>query len=137
MNQMAGTRVCISFLHAYTLVVFASSMQHTATILNILDIISLEHNDASHFNTHPISFTTFYVASEVASTSNNGIIMIIRWIWIHVQLTVMPPIRICNGNGKATSTAIIATSVITEGLVLHYDQRKGFIMEHILGLIQI
>jgi len=110
---MAGTRVCISFLYAHTLVVFASGIQHTATILNILDVISLQHNDASHFNTHPIFFTTLYVASEFAYASNNGIVMIIRWMWIHFQLTVMAPMSIWNGNEKATSTAIIATSFIT------------------------
>ena len=38
MNQIAGTGVYISLLPAYTSILFSSSMKHTASILNYLDI---------------------------------------------------------------------------------------------------
>jgi len=38
MNQIAGTRVYISLLPAYTSILFSSHIKHTANILNYLDI---------------------------------------------------------------------------------------------------
>ena len=38
MNQIAGTRVYIYLLPAYTSILFSSQIEHTASILNYLDI---------------------------------------------------------------------------------------------------
>ena len=39
MYQIAGTRVYISLLPAYTSILFSSCIKHTASILNYLDIM--------------------------------------------------------------------------------------------------
>ena len=63
--------------------------------------------------------------------------MLMPQMLIHFQLTVMAPKSICKGKGKATASAKIPTSVINWRLSLDRDHIKGFISEHIRGLIQI
>jgi len=41
------------------------------------------------------------------------------------------------GKGKATARAKMLTSVINRRLLLDWDHKTGFILEHICGLIQI
>ncbi|KAF8247116.1 hypothetical protein K440DRAFT_310592 [Wilcoxina mikolae CBS 423.85] len=57
--------------------------------------------------------------------------------FIHFQLTAMAPKGSRKGKGKATAGAKMPTSVINRRLSLDRDRIKGFISEHIRGLIRI
>jgi hypothetical protein len=61
--------------------------------------------------------------------------MLMFRMWIHCQLTAMAPKGSSNGMGKAR--AKMPTSVINRRLSLAWDRIKGFIPEHIRGLIRI
>jgi len=56
-------------------------------------------------------------------------------MWIHFQLTVMSPKGSRKGKGKAR--AKMPTSGINQRLSLDWDTIKGFISEHICGVILI
>jgi len=58
-------------------------------------------------------------------------------MWIHFQLAGMAPKGRCKEKGNATAWAKMPTSVRNQGLLLDRDCMKGFIMEHIRGLIRI
>jgi len=94
MYQIAGTRVYISLLPAYTSILFCSRL-------------------------HLHSFLFLY------------------WTHRQHQLAAMAPKGSRKGRGKATARAKMPTSVINRRLWLDQDCMKGFISEHICGLIQI
>jgi hypothetical protein len=56
---------------------------------------------------------------------------------IHFQLTAMAPKGSHNGMGEATARALMLTSGINQCLTLDRNHVKGFVSEHISGLIQI
>jgi len=82
-QQIAGTQVYISLLPAYTSILFSIHIQHTTSILNCPDIMWLAQTNASHSNTHPITYTTLYIPSGLRSASCNCIIMLLMpQMWI-------------------------------------------------------
>jgi len=110
---------------------------NTASILNCLDITWLAQNNAYRSKTHLITYTTLYVHSGLPSATFNCIIMVTPWMWIHFQLAAMAPKGSRKGKGKPTAKAKMPTSVINWRLSLDQDRIKGFIWEHIRGLIWI
>ena len=75
-QEIAGTRVYICLLPAYTSIRFSSRIYHTASIPNSLDLTWPAENNASHSNIHSITYTTLYIPSGLASTTCNCIIMV-------------------------------------------------------------
>jgi len=83
MTQIAGTRVYIYPFFLPTprfsfppILNTLPAIKSTASILNYLDITWLAQNDASHSNTHSITYTTLYVHSVLPSTTFKCIIML-------------------------------------------------------------
>ena len=76
MNQIAGTRVYISLLPAYTSIIFSSRFKPTGSILNYLDITLLAQNNASRSKTHLITCATSSVHSGLPFATFNYIIML-------------------------------------------------------------
>jgi hypothetical protein len=77
MNQtIAGTRVYISLLPAYTSIIFSSHITHTGSILNYLDITWHAQSNSSHSKIHPITYTALYVHFGLVFTTFNYIIML-------------------------------------------------------------
>jgi len=56
---------------------------------------------------------------------------------IHFQLAAMAPKGGCKGKGRATARVNMPILVINRGLSLGRDRIRGFISEHIRGLIRI
>jgi len=75
-NQIAATGVYNSRLPAYTSILFSSRIQHTGSILNCIDITWLAQVNASRSKTHPITYTTLYGPSVVASATCYCIMML-------------------------------------------------------------
>jgi hypothetical protein len=83
------------------------------------------------------TYKTLYVPSGRASATCNCIIMVMPRMLIDFRLTAMAPKASRRGMGKATARANMTTSVINRGQSLDPEHMKGFISEHIRGLIRI
>ena len=114
--QMAGTRVYISLLPAYTSNLISSHIEHTASILDCFDIMRLTQNNSSRSRTHSITYTLSYLPSGLPPAASNCIIMLTQLMKVQFQLTAMDPMSNHKGNGKATAGAEMPTSVINRPL---------------------
>ena len=76
MNQIAGPRVYISILPAFTSIIFASRIKPTGSILNYPDLRGLAQINASRSKTHPITYSPLYIHSGLPFATSNCIIML-------------------------------------------------------------
>jgi hypothetical protein len=132
-QKMAGSQVCISLPPTYISFLFSCHIIHTASIL-ILTSRDLHHT-MTRSNTHLITYTTLYFPSGLPSAICSCSIMLTIRMEIHFQLTAMAPMGSSKAKGKAR--AKIPTLVINRYLSFDWDRIKGFISQHIHGLIWI
>ena len=130
-----NSRIYIPSFHRHLLSLFLPYYTHEH--YPDLNTTRLAQNIASRFKTHPITYTTLYVHSELPFATFDCIIMLMPWIQIHFQLAAMAPKGSHKEKGKATARAKMPTSVINRRLSLDRDCIKGFISQHIRGVIRI
>lgn len=130
-------RVYISPLPTYTSILSFSRIELCTSIQNCLDITGLTHTHTSSSNTHPITYTSLCVPSEVPCAIFNYLIMLTPRMYILFQYTAIAPNRSCIGERNASAWRIMPTSVVNWHRLLDWDCIQQFILQYIHGLVQI
>jgi len=136
-QEITGTQVCITLLPAYTSFLYSTSTIHTDSIL-ILTLRNV-HKTTPLIPKHtrqPTELCTLPLfPAGLPSTICNCTTMLTFRKSIHFQLAAVSPKGISRGKGK--TRAKMPTSVINGRLSFNRDCIKGYISEHIRGLIRI